>query len=133
MATFSRKTSRIRRSSEALDNGSQNTGLYTVERHPQDIASDSALHSLFLNVIHLSHYRVSGCLLRCHIHSVCTIAATASAHFPSTAVVSSSLPNNPRFRIAPAFGASSRGCAASAFLYAVCNARTLVACLWKHS
>lgn len=52
----------------------------------------------------------------------------APAHLLNTAFVSSSWPNSPRFLMAPAFGASSRGFDASAFLYARCRARTLVAC-----
>lgn len=58
---------------------------------------------------------------------LCTNSLSALAHLPITALVSSSLSSSPRFLIAPAFGASSRGFAASAFRYAVCNARTLVA------
>ena len=50
------------------------------------------------------------------------------AHLLNTSLVSFSWPNSPKFLIAPAFGASSRGFAASAFRYARCKARTLVAC-----
>ena len=52
---------------------------------------------------------------------------SALAYLPSTDFVSSSLPRSPRFRIAPTFGPSSRGFAASAFRYACCIARVLVA------
>lgn len=55
------------------------------------------------------------------------ISALAAQLLPRTDLVSSSLSINPRFLMAPAFGALSLGCAASAFRYAVCNARTLVA------
>lgn len=44
-----------------------------------------------------------------------------------TAFVSSSFPINPRFLICSAFGAFSRGCAASAFRYAICIALVLAA------
>jgi hypothetical protein len=53
---------------------------------------------------------------------------SALAYLPKTDLVSSSLPRSPRFRIAPAFGPSSRGFAASAFRYACCIARALVSC-----
>lgn len=46
---------------------------------------------------------------------------------PKTLLVSSSLPNSPRFLIAPTFGAFSLGCVASAFLYACCRALVLAA------
>jgi hypothetical protein len=52
----------------------------------------------------------------------------ALAYLLNTSFVSFSWPSSPKFLIAPAFGASSRGFAASAFRYARCNARTLVAC-----
>lgn len=55
------------------------------------------------------------------------IQSLALAYLPSTALLSSSLSSSPRFLIAPAFGASSRRFAASAFRYACCNVRTLVA------
>ena len=44
-----------------------------------------------------------------------------------TSSVSSSLPNNPKLLIVPAFGAFSLGLAASALLYACCNALVLAA------
>ena len=47
---------------------------------------------------------------------------------PNTSLVSSSFPNSPRFRIAPALGASSLGCLASAFRYAACSALVFAAC-----
>jgi hypothetical protein len=71
--------------------------------------------------------------LKYQFHSLCTPVPEPTAHLPSTAFVSSSLSNSPRFRIAPALGASSLGFAASAFLYAVCNARTLVACFVENN
>lgn len=48
-------------------------------------------------------------------------------HLLITALESFSWPSSPKFLMAPAFGASSRGFAASAFRYARCRARTLVA------
>jgi hypothetical protein len=54
--------------------------------------------------------------------------ALAAHLLPKTALVSSSLSSKPKFLIEPAVGALSRGCAASAFRYAICIARTRVAC-----
>jgi hypothetical protein len=54
--------------------------------------------------------------------------ALAAHLLPKTVLVSSSLSSNPKFLIWPAVGALSLGCAASAFRYAACNARTRFAC-----
>jgi hypothetical protein len=57
-----------------------------------------------------------------------TSHSALAAHFaPRTLLVSSSLSNRPKFLIAPAFGALSRGYAASAFRYAACSACTRAA------
>lgn len=47
---------------------------------------------------------------------------------PNTALVSSSLPNKPKFRIVPGGGTFSLGCAATARRYACWRARVRVAC-----
>jgi hypothetical protein len=54
--------------------------------------------------------------------------ALAAHLLPKTVLVSLSLSSKPKFLIVPAVGALSRGCAASAFRYAVCIARTRLAC-----
>jgi hypothetical protein len=63
-----------------------------------------------------------------YVQTEIRIPALAAHLLPKTVLVSSSLSSRPKFLIVPAVGALSRGCAASAFRYAVCIARTRVAC-----
>jgi len=63
-----------------------------------------------------------------YVQTEVRIPALAAHLLSKTLLVSSSLSSKPKFLIAPAVGALSRGCAASAFRYAVCIARTRAAC-----
>lgn len=63
-----------------------------------------------------------------HCKRHCTTSSLPAVYDPSTFLVSSSLPNSPRFRICPAVGVSARPCVSSAFLYAACIAMARAAC-----